>query len=132
MGQRAGAGGRIGWPPGVVAAGTSPVVDMVRSLVSEQMLEAVSVGFRPLDMEPLDKKNPFGPQRFKKHELLEAFSCRSPPTRDAVASQKVFAQMTWLTACSACLPRMAFQPSPAPCPASKPKPMERKIRGLVT
>ena len=47
-------------------AGTSPVVDMVRSLVSEQMLEAVSVGFRPLDMEPLDKKNPFGPQRFKK------------------------------------------------------------------
>jgi HK97 family phage major capsid protein/HK97 family phage prohead protease len=53
-------------------AGTSPVVDMVRALHEQGLLDTVSVGFRSLEREPLDPKDPFGGQRFKKVELLEA------------------------------------------------------------
>lgn len=53
-------------------AGTSPIVDMTRALVEQGLLDTVSVGFRALDREPLDATDPFGPQRFKKAELLEA------------------------------------------------------------
>lgn len=52
--------------------GTSPIADMVRAFIRQGILETVSVGFRPLAMEPIDAKEPWGPQRFTKHELLEA------------------------------------------------------------
>jgi HK97 family phage major capsid protein/HK97 family phage prohead protease len=52
--------------------GTSPVVDMARALFDQGLLDTVSVGFRSIEREPLDPKDPFGPQRFKKAELIEA------------------------------------------------------------
>jgi HK97 family phage major capsid protein/HK97 family phage prohead protease len=52
--------------------GTSPVVDMVRALHEQGLLDTVSVGFRALEREPLDPKDPYGGQRFKRVELLEA------------------------------------------------------------
>lgn len=52
--------------------GTSPVVDMVRALIRQNLLESISVGFRPLEFEPVDAKEPWGAQRFIKSELLEA------------------------------------------------------------
>lgn len=52
--------------------GTSPIVDMVRALIRQDILETVSVGFRPLDHEPMDKDDPWGARRFTKQELLEA------------------------------------------------------------
>ena len=35
--------------------GTSPLVDNVRKLVAQNILRAVSVGFRPIEQQPLDK-----------------------------------------------------------------------------
>ena len=52
--------------------GTSPLIDMVRSLVRQGMLESVSVGFRALAGEPIDEDDPWGPLRFTETELLEA------------------------------------------------------------
>jgi HK97 family phage prohead protease/HK97 family phage major capsid protein len=52
--------------------GTSPIVDMARALVDQGLLDTVSVGFRPIEREPVDPKDPFGPQRFRKAELIEA------------------------------------------------------------
>jgi HK97 family phage major capsid protein/HK97 family phage prohead protease len=51
--------------------GTSARIDELISLVEQGILRAVSVGFRPLDSEPLDENRPYGPQRYKKQELLE-------------------------------------------------------------
>jgi HK97 family phage major capsid protein/HK97 family phage prohead protease len=56
----------------LAAQGTSPVVDMVRALHDQGLLDTVSVGFRSLAREPIDPKDPFGGQRFTKVELLEA------------------------------------------------------------
>lgn len=52
--------------------GTSPIVDMVRAFIRQGILETVSVGFRPLESEPMDPKEPWGALRFTKQELLEA------------------------------------------------------------
>jgi HK97 family phage prohead protease len=52
--------------------GTSPVVDMARALFEQGLLDTVSVGFRAIEREPIDAKDPFGPQRFRKAELIEA------------------------------------------------------------
>src|SRR5262245_49877547 len=52
--------------------GTSPIVDMVRALIRQDILESVSVGFRPLEHEPMNKDDMWGPRRFTKQELLEA------------------------------------------------------------
>jgi HK97 family phage prohead protease len=52
-------------------AGTSAVVDMVRALFHDGLLDAVSVGFRPLADEPLDRRDPTGPRRYRRAELLE-------------------------------------------------------------
>lgn len=51
--------------------GTSARIDELISLVEQEILRAVSVGFRPLEWEPLDEKKPYGGQRYKKQELLE-------------------------------------------------------------
>jgi HK97 family phage prohead protease len=52
--------------------GSSPVINMVRSLIRQGMLDFVSVGFKALEADPLDPKDPWGPLRFTKSELLEA------------------------------------------------------------
>lgn len=51
--------------------GTSQRIDEIISLIEQDVLRATSVGFRPLDQEPIDKAQPFGGQRYKKSELLE-------------------------------------------------------------
>jgi len=51
--------------------GTSQRVDEIISLIEQNILRATSVGFMPIDSEPLDKNNPYGGQRFKKQQLLE-------------------------------------------------------------
>src|SRR5262245_308138 len=49
---------------------TSPVTKTVHALIRQGLLDEVSVGFRALAKEPLDKSDPFGAQRFTKMELL--------------------------------------------------------------
>jgi HK97 family phage prohead protease len=59
---------RITFPP----AGISPKADEIRGLVKAGVINAVSVGFDPLDSVPLDPKRPRGGQRITQWELLEA------------------------------------------------------------
>jgi len=55
----------------LAARGTSARIDELISLVEQGILRAVSVGFRPLESEPIDPKQPYGGQRYTKQELLE-------------------------------------------------------------
>lgn len=51
--------------------GTSQRVDEIISLIEQGVLRATSVGFRPIEYEPIDKNKPYGGQRYTKCELLE-------------------------------------------------------------
>jgi HK97 family phage prohead protease len=55
----------------LAAKGTSDRIDELRSLIEQGILRAVSVGFRPIESDPIDPKQPWGAQRYKKQELLE-------------------------------------------------------------
>ncbi|HET7377970.1 MAG TPA: HK97 family phage prohead protease, partial [Anaerolineae bacterium] len=48
-----------------------------------KLVRAVSIGFRALDMEPINPKDPFGGQRFKEWELLEVSAVTIPANVDA-------------------------------------------------
>lgn len=66
--------------------GTSDFIDAVRSLVKQRMINACSVGFRPIKSEPMDEKDPiWGPQRFVKQQLLECSLVAVPANPNAVA-----------------------------------------------
>src|SRR5262245_41203338 len=79
----------------LAAPGTSPVVDMVRALSEEGFLDTVSVGFRSIEREPMDAKDPFGPQRFKKVELVEASLVSVPANPRARRIAKQFLGDDW-------------------------------------
>lgn len=65
--------------------GTSARIDELRRLVEQKILRAVSVGFRPLEAEPMDPQKPWGPQKYKRQELLET-SLVSVPANPAALS----------------------------------------------
>lgn len=70
------------------ARGTSDRIDELISLVEQGILRAVSVGFRPLEAEPIDKERPYGPQRYTKQELLETSLVAVPANPAALALAK--------------------------------------------
>lgn len=70
------------------ARGTSERIDELISLVEQGILRAVSVGFRPLEAEPIDKEKPYGGQRYTKQELLETSLVSVPANPAAVALAK--------------------------------------------
>ena len=51
--------------------GTSDRIDEIRRLVDAGILKAVSVGFKPLKYEPLNKEAPLSGSRFLEHELVD-------------------------------------------------------------
>jgi HK97 family phage prohead protease/HK97 family phage major capsid protein len=65
--------------------GTSEIADSVRKMVEQDVLRAVSVGFEPIESEPLDKEKPYGGLRFKKQALLECSIVAVPANANAVA-----------------------------------------------
>jgi HK97 family phage prohead protease/HK97 family phage major capsid protein len=65
--------------------GTSARIDEIRKLVDAKILRAVSVGFKSLEDEPLDKKNPWGGLRFIKQELVECSLVAVPANPNALA-----------------------------------------------
>lgn len=67
------------------AQGTSERIDELRRLVEQGVLRAVSVGFAPIDTDPIDPKNPYGPKRYKKSELLETSLVSVPANPAALA-----------------------------------------------
>jgi len=74
----------------LAARGTSALVDTVRALVEQNVLRAVSVGFRPVKMEPLDAEADefWGPFRFLEQELLECSLVAVPANPNALATVK--------------------------------------------
>ena len=69
-------------------AGTSERIDEIRKLIEAGILRAVSVGFRPIDAEALDKKNPFSGYQFNKQELVETSLVSVPANPNALAVAK--------------------------------------------
>lgn len=73
----------------LAAQGTSRLVDEVRSLVAQGILKAVSVGFRAIKAEPLDKDDPdWGPQKYVKSELVECSVVAVPANANALQLSK--------------------------------------------
>ena len=74
----------------LAAAGTSALVDSIRRLVEQDILRAVSVGFRALQKEKLTEKADefWGPFRFLKSELLECSLVSVPANPHALATAK--------------------------------------------
>lgn len=72
----------------LAARGTSARIDELISLVEQDVLRAVSVGFRPLKSEPIDAAKPWGAQRYLKQELLETSLVAVPANPAAIALAK--------------------------------------------
>jgi HK97 family phage prohead protease len=68
--------------------GVSPKADEVRGLVKANVISAVSVGFDPVDGEPLDPKRPRGGQRFTRWELLECSFVSVPADPGAIVTAR--------------------------------------------
>jgi HK97 family phage prohead protease len=65
--------------------GTSDRIDEIRRLINAGYLKAVSVGFRPIEYEPLNEK---GGLRFKTQELVECSVVSVPANANSLATLK--------------------------------------------
>ncbi len=74
----------IEWAPD----GVSQKADEIRGLVKAGILRAGSVGFDPLDTEPLDPKKPRGGQHITRSDLLELSIVSVPADTGAVVTQR--------------------------------------------
>jgi HK97 family phage prohead protease len=68
--------------------GTSDRIDEIRNLIDADILRATSVGFKPIDSESLNPKDPWGGKRFIKHELVECSVVAVPANPNALAVAK--------------------------------------------
>ncbi len=68
--------------------GTSPRADEIRNLVKAGIVRNMSIGFDPIDMEPLDPRNPRGGQRITRCELLEISFVSVPADTGAVVTAR--------------------------------------------
>jgi HK97 family phage prohead protease len=67
----------------IAKASVAPFIAEARSLLDAGLIRAVSIGFRPLEMEPIDAKDPWGAARFLEWEMLELSVVTIPANRDA-------------------------------------------------
>lgn len=75
----------VEFPP----AGTSPLADQIYALIRADVVKGVSIGFKSIQSQPLDKGNPTkGPQRYTKSELLEISVVAVPANADACVTWK--------------------------------------------
>jgi HK97 family phage major capsid protein/HK97 family phage prohead protease len=68
--------------------GTSDFIDTLRSLVDQGILRAVSIGFKPIEAEYMDEKDPWAGMKFTKWELLECSLVAVPANSEALAVAK--------------------------------------------
>ena len=69
----------------LAAKGTSARIDELINLVEQGILRAVSVGFRPIEAEAIDKNRPFAGQKYLRQELLETSLVSVPANPAALA-----------------------------------------------
>ena len=81
-------GGKLKGRLVLAAEGTSRRIDELRSLVEQGILRAVSVGFRPIESELVDDRNPYGGVRYLKQALLECSLVSVPANPAALAVAK--------------------------------------------
>lgn len=81
-------GGKLKGRLEFASEGTSQRIDELRRLVEQGILRAVSVGFRPIEWEPLDKDRPYDGARYLKQELLECSLVSVPANPAALAKAK--------------------------------------------
>lgn len=81
-------GGKLKGRLVLAAEGTSRRIDELRSLVEQGILRAVSVGFRPIESELVDDRNPYGGVRYLKQSLLECSLVSVPANPAALAVAK--------------------------------------------
>lgn len=81
-------GGKLIAKLNLAARGTSARIDELISLVEQGVLRAVSVGFKPLKWEPIDKEKPYAGLRFLKAELMETSLVSVPANPAALAVAK--------------------------------------------
>jgi HK97 family phage prohead protease len=68
--------------------GVSAKADEIRGLMKSGVIRAVSVGFEPIDMEPLDKNKPRGGQRINSWELMEISAVSVPSDYKALVTAR--------------------------------------------
>lgn len=73
----------------LAAQGTSAFIDTIRSLIEQKILKAVSVGFSPIEYEPIDDKQPWAGIKFTKQELHEVSVVAVPANANALNSKSL-------------------------------------------
>jgi HK97 family phage prohead protease len=68
--------------------GASARIDEIRALIDAGILQAVSVGFRPLESKLLNEKDPWGGSRYLRQELIETSLVSVPANPNALAVAK--------------------------------------------
>lgn len=69
---------------------TTALANTARTLISEGVLKAVSVGLRVLEYEPIDEREPYGGWEIKKSELMEVSLVSVPANQNALLISKRF------------------------------------------
>ena len=72
-------------PPGI-----SSKADEICALYKAGILSAISIGFDPLEADPIDPRYPRGPQRYTKSELLEISCVAVPAQPSALTIERAF------------------------------------------
>ena len=99
-------------------------------MMGERMLETVSVGFRPLEAEPLDKSKPIRPDTVQKIRIARGVArCGARSSAGAPHREIISALIPKLIACLPSPARMAIERSIRALPGKHAETNERKTKG---
>jgi len=74
-------------------AGTSKLIDEIRSLLEQRILKAVSIGFTPGSATPIDQKAPWNGSILKNNTLLECSLVSVPANSEALLAKGLSSEL---------------------------------------